>query len=240
MSETSSTVERCVQLLDVVSELGSATAQQLAGRLEISRTSVQRLITTLERRGFLSRTPAGFVLATYLRVISDVALRGLRSAAHNVAREIAEDCHDTVVTYVADADDVVVLDEAITTLEQPARARHPVGTRVGMAAGAGGLAFLAHARPATQARLTAAAPGLAAVLAEVRAAGHALARDRPRPQVAEIAVPVLGESGRAIASLALLAPAWRAAALPGHLPRLREGAARIAAGRRTDDEDRRP
>lgn len=239
MSETSSTVERFVQLIELISDVGSATPQELAEHLGVSRSSVQRLLTTLQRRHFVIRTSTGFGLDTYMRVISDVALRGLRTAAHNVLQEISEASHETAVLYVADGDQVVVLEEAFTA-DHPMRVRNPPGTRSSLTESPGGLAFLCHARENTRARALRADPErVGAAMERVRETGYASGEHEAGSLVHELAVPVVDERGRAIASFAILGPRSRADALLEHLPMLRAGAERIARIRRSDDENPR-
>ncbi len=240
MSETSSTIERFVQLLELIGEVGSATPQEMAAQLGVSRSSVQRLLTTLQRRRFVIRTPTGFGLDTYVRVISDVALRSLRSAAYNVLREISETCQETAALYVADGDRVVVLEESFTP-DHPMRVRNPAGTRSDLAESPGGLAFLAHARESTRARALRRDPErIAAAIARVRETGHAHGPVEPGSLVQELAVPVVDQRGRAVASLAILCPQSRAEGLMRHLPMLQAGAGRIVEIRRNDDENRLP
>jgi len=242
MTEISSTVVSCVQLLELISDGRRRRPRDLAEELGLSRSSVQRLLSTLEGRGLLARAEAGHVLSTRMRVMADRIMPALRGVAFNAIRELADDCRETVVLLVDDGPDAVVLDEAVPTTEHSVRARLAVGTRQAAGGGAAAIVHLAHRDVAARTRATRRRPDLAEAIARAREQGWLLMRSPAGAEVTELAVPVLDEEERVLASIAVLAPTVRAAGLERHVPLLVSHARRIARlharSTRRDDETR--
>jgi len=242
MTEISSTVVSCVQLLELISDGRRRRPRDLAEELGLSRSSVQRLLTTLEGRGLLVRAEAGHVLSTRMRVMADQIMPTLRGVASNAIRELADDCPETVALLDHDGPDVVVLDEAVPTTEHSVRARLAVGTRQAAGDGAGALVHLAHRDMAARTRATRRRPDLAETIARAREQGWLLMRSPAGAEVTELAVPVIDEEERILGSIAVLAPTARAGGLERHVPLLASHARRIARlhapGPRQDDETR--
>ena len=65
-------------------------------------------------------------------------------------------------------------------------------------------------------------------LERVRRLGYSLSHDEPPHGVGALAVAVLDDTGRAVASLAILAPVNRADRLPRHIDALRGAAGRLS------------
>ncbi|MFF4989290.1 IclR family transcriptional regulator [Streptosporangium saharense] len=231
MADTSKTVEKAIRILEELGASQWSTPQELSTRLGLSRTVVQRLLLTLHQREFVTRENGLYRLSTRLRVIADVVLRKLRAASHNVVRELSEDLRETVVLYVADGADVVVLDEALTAQDHLTCVRHEVGARVGMLSSAGGLALLSGAESSTRTwvlRASGAGDEIAAELTAIEEQGFVAMRDRPYRGISSLAVPIIGPEHHAVASLAVLAPTARVSAVDNALPRVRRATTRIA------------
>jgi DNA-binding IclR family transcriptional regulator len=194
--ETLQTLQRGIWVLDLLRENPSGlTISQIASRLEVHRTIVNRLLTTLLNNGLIIRDPAGryalgpaiarysVSIAPQLREVALVELRALTSR-HGV----------TAVLHLADNNEVAVLE---TT--EPTGTDYFVGTRVGsrhpLGTGAGGIAILAARR---------AEPDDASAVRRARAQGYAVTRGELNQGVLGIFAPIRLEDGWVEASIGIL------------------------------------
>lgn len=168
-TETSQTLDRGLRVLGVLASTpGGLTITELAVRLEVNRTVVYRLVTTLEQHAFVRRDARG-------RLHVGLGLLHLASAVHPlvrdvavpVLRELAEAVGCTAHLTVTEGDEALAL-----VVVEPSWTDFHVGYRVGsrhpLTQGAAGKAILAgrEAEPAayvlTSGELQAGARGIAA------------------------------------------------------------------------------
>lgn len=110
-AETSQTLDRGLWVLRVLAESPEGlTVTELSGRLQVNRTVVYRLISTLEQHGLIRRDGRGrlFVGLGVLHLASAVQPL-LRDLAVPVLRALAEAIGSTVHLTVADGDEALAL-----------------------------------------------------------------------------------------------------------------------------------
>lgn len=110
-SETSQTLDRGLRVLKVLSASPEGlTVTELSHRLEVNRTVVYRLISTLEQHGLVRRDPRSrlFVGLGVLHLASGVQPL-LRDLAMPVLRRLAESLGSTAHLTVADGDEALAL-----------------------------------------------------------------------------------------------------------------------------------
>ena len=110
-AETSQTLDRGLRVLRVLADSPEGlTVTELSGRLEVNRTVVYRLISTLEQHGLIRRDARGrlFVGLGVLHLASAVQPL-LRDLAMPVLRSLAEEVGSTAHLTVADGDEALAL-----------------------------------------------------------------------------------------------------------------------------------
>src|SRR5262245_16525763 len=110
-TETSQTLDRGLQVLKVLAETPSGlTITELSGRLEVNRTVVYRLVSTLEQHALVRRDSKGrlYVGLGVLHLASAVQ-PVLRDLSVPVLRTLAESVGCTAHLTVADGDEALAL-----------------------------------------------------------------------------------------------------------------------------------
>ena len=185
MAEESKTVDSALSLLALVAGSdGSPTAAALARTLDLSRTAVARLLTTLESHGLVRRTGAGWGPGLGLLTLADGIEPGLRMLARAELEQLAARFGETAVLSIRDGDDAVAVDQVL---------------------GDGGVVRI-HYRPGTRHPLSVAASGRALL---DRPGAAVVADGELEPGVRGVAAAVPGPDGRPVASIAVVAPAHR-------------------------------
>jgi DNA-binding IclR family transcriptional regulator len=236
-------VRRAAALLrafgDGAPELG---VSELGRRLNLHKSTVSRLLATLESEGLLERAPGTDKyrlgreiqrLAGHMPPAGDV---------HAIARpfmvELAEQTRETTNLAVLDGAEVHNIDQA--NGPHLVHVGNWVGRRTPLHCVANGKALLAHQPAAALARLLAEPlaaytphtitdpAALAAELDRVRAQGYAGAVSEFEIGLNGVAAPIFAADGTAVAALSISGPAYR---LP--LKRLPDFAARTVAAART-------
>jgi IclR family KDG regulon transcriptional repressor len=230
MAEISKTTDQALTVLLELSDNGPMTAAALARSLKLNRTVVHRLLTTLHRRGFVTRTENGYAPGAILMRIAERVQPELRAAAHAVLSDLADRLEETIVLHVADGTDAVVLDQVVSQ-NHVLRVEHRIGSRHPLHTAASGRALLAFLGPAAVDRALKGVENAATVQREldgVRSLGYAMSHDELQEGVHGLAIPVLTDRHHAIASVAVLVPTKRATTTTTHLDPLLDGARRIA------------
>jgi DNA-binding IclR family transcriptional regulator len=207
------------------------TAAELSRAMDLNRTIVHRLLTTLHRRGFIMRQNGSYLPGPLLVRMATRVQPELRAAASEFMAELAGESGETVVMHVADGNDAVVLQQVVGT-GHVVRVEHQVGSRHPLTKGASGRAVLAFMAEGAVARVVESVDdpsGLTQQLESVRELGYALSHDELQQEVWAIAVPVRNQVGVTLSSLAISVPSTRAASIAEHLPALRAAAARIGS-----------
>lgn len=229
MAETSQTVDHALRLLEVLRTAGALSTTELAARLGVGRTVATRLVATLEAHDLVRRTPGGVALGFGLLDLAAGLAVTVREAAHPHLQDLAVRFHETAVLAVADGETAVAVDQVVPD-RRVVRIHYHAGSRHSLGQAAHGKVMLAFADAATQravARRSRA--GLAAELASIRTAGHAVSHDELEEGVAGLAAPILDVRGAAIASVGVVAPSARLPRERDLAPAVRDAAAQITA-----------
>jgi DNA-binding IclR family transcriptional regulator len=217
-------VQRATRLLKAFdsgpAELG---VSELSRKVDLHKSTVSRLLATLESEGLLERVPAtdkyrlGFML---VRLAGQVTHFGdVRAAARPVLVELAEASRETVILAVLDDEEVINVEQ----ISGPHYMRDSnwVGRRTPLHCVANGKALLAFQAPAMIDRILARPLSrftertivdplrLRAELADVRARGYARAIGEVEEGLHGVAAPVRDASGAVVAALSISGPAYR-------------------------------
>jgi len=196
---------------------------QIAERAGIHKSTVHRLLATLEAKRFLHRDPGNglYRLGFQLVELASLALMDMdlpRCAGPHLQR-LAADSGETVDLATLDGEHVVYLQ----VIESPQRLKiaAAVGQRLPAyctATGKAILAFLpsaeveriiAHGMPRQTDRTKVSPADLWRDLAATRERGFALSEQEFEPEINAVAAPVLDRSGNPIGSIAIVGPSFR-------------------------------
>jgi DNA-binding IclR family transcriptional regulator len=217
-------VQRATRLLKAFdsgpAELG---VSELSRRVDLHKSTVSRLLATLESEGLLERVPAtdkyrlGFML---VRLAGQVTHFGdLREAARSVLLDLAERSRETIHLAVLDGEEVVNVEQ----LSGPHMVREAswVGRRTPLHCAANGKALLAFLPPGQIERILS-KPLLAITeqtitgprrlrreLDLIRERGYAQALGEIEEGLHGVAAPIRDASGTVIASVSVSGPAYR-------------------------------
>ena len=175
-AETSQTLDRGLRVLVVLAAApGGLTITELAERLEVNRTVVYRLVTTLEQHGLVrrdsrSRLHVGLGILHLASAVQPV----LRDIAAPILRRLAEEVGCTAHLTVAEGDEALAL-AVVEPSWTDFHVSYRVGSRHPLGQGAAGKAILLGREPAaeragyvvTTGELQAGARGLAAPVPDV-------------------------------------------------------------------------
>jgi DNA-binding IclR family transcriptional regulator len=239
-------VSRAAGLLRALGEGEAALGvSELGRRTGLHKSTVSRLLATLQREGLVEREPGserfrlGFEIARLAARVSSFG--DLRAAARPVLLALAEEVRETVHLAVRDGDEVVNVEQ----LAGPHLVREAnwVGRRTPLHCVANGKALLAFApaevqervlagplQPFTAGTITDPRP-LRAELAAARERGYAAALGEIEEGLHAVAAAVRGRDGLAVAAVSVSGPAYRMPLerLPVLGARAAEAADRIAA-----------
>jgi IclR family acetate operon transcriptional repressor len=221
-------------------ELGIGT---LARRLELSPSTVHRIVRALVSAGYLEQNAKTehYYLGRSAILLGQVAQRSVGlDAARPIIEELAAATGESVNLGVLDGDAGIVALRVDTP--QPLRFEQPVGTRVGLYCSAMGKAMLAfhpdgHAAVERLGRLKRHTEytvtdrrTLERQLALIRERGYSLDEQEAQLGVRCIGAPVLDQTGHAHAAIAVQIPTVRASEeeLPRLAPLVTGAAGRIA------------
>lgn len=245
MRDTSvQSVHRAISILQVLATHGAAGVTEIATELGVHKSTVFRLLATLESRGLVEqqseraryRLGHGVVqLAAGASKRDDLALTG-----RPVCRELAETVHETVNLVVHDGRAVISVDQVVGS---PSIAHvNWVGQRAPAHATAAGKVFLAHL--ATEQLDALLADGLESFtahtvvdpaalereLALVRERGYSVTREEHEIGLAAIGAPIRTLDGQVIAAVTVSGPTFRINddTLPELIEHVRAAAAEIS------------
>jgi IclR family acetate operon transcriptional repressor len=219
------TVEKAVQIIetfrDTPRDLGIT---ELARRVRINSSTVQRIVNTLAAHGYLQQNPADSTYRLGLRFleISHVVLQriDLRALARPVLEALRDQTGETVHMMVLNGDmGVYVL--AVES-RQSTRVVSPVGSRDDLHSSAVGKALLAYL-PEPQVDAVIARQGLRRKtrrtiigsaefkrhLAGIRAAGYTIDDEEGEEGTRCVGAPIFDHAGRVVASISVAGPAQR-------------------------------
>lgn len=150
MAESSKTVRNALSLLSCFSRSQPVlTASELTRRLKLARTSVSRLLVTLETSGFIEKHPEGIGYRIGLRAFEIGTLflvaNPLSQLLVRALDELVDKTQCTAYFAILDKDEVVILNYREGTL--PIRFIWQVGDRLPVHTTSLGKAMLAHMSP---------------------------------------------------------------------------------------------
>lgn len=208
MPETSKTANQALTILEVIADNGAQSIADLAREMELSRTVVYRLLTTLEVHGLVSRSHSMYRLGPKLFALVQHVERAIRDAARLPMADLADKLRETVVLTVRDGLDAVSA-ERIVGADHILQVNYPPGLRHPLTMTASGRVILAFASPEERHRAAEAAnldhPALESELVKIRKQGFASSSSEYQQGLAGLAAPIRSTDG-VIASIAVVAP----------------------------------
>jgi DNA-binding IclR family transcriptional regulator len=142
-AETSQTLDRGLRVLGVLaSAAGGLTVTELAARLEVNRTVVHRLVSTLEQHALVRRDARGRLhVGLGVLHLASAVQPVLRDLAVPVLRQLAESVGCTAHLTVADGDEALAL-AVVEPSWTDFHVSYRVGSRHPLSQGAAGRAIL--------------------------------------------------------------------------------------------------
>jgi DNA-binding IclR family transcriptional regulator len=225
--EIAQTADHALRILLSIAEDGPDNVAQLSTRLGLARTVTQRLVVTLQQRGFVAVSNGRVEIGSTVFGIADKALPGAYRAAQPILEQLAREVGETTVISVLDGTDSLVVAVGRSDAH-PLRVEYRLGFRHPASIGAAGRAILFNLPDARAAEILAAqgAGGTTVAFDQQKAQGVAVSRDELRLGAHGIAVPVI--IAQRPASLSIVAPANRTEALDGQAEALKAAAAELA------------
>ncbi|GCL73894.1 IclR family transcriptional regulator [Paenibacillus naphthalenovorans] len=232
-------VERALDILLCFTEAEDLSLTEIAGRVGLHKSTVHRLLASLEGKGFIIRNPGseryrlGFriwELSANLTHSDDPALILLPEL-----ERLRDQVGETVSLYVRDGMERVRV-QAVQS-NQAIRRVAPIGARLPLYVGASSKILVAFAAPAEQQALlhdpawpkTVSTAAYMEQLEEVRTLGYATSVEEREPGAAAVAAPIFGRAQRLVAALAVSGPSNRLTLemMKEHAPILMEAARRM-------------
>ena len=222
MSESIRAVERALSVLACFNnQTPELTLTQISERIGINKSTVHRLLATLERNQFLERDPLTGSYRPGIRLLqlAHLALEhnDLRRLAIPFLRLLCELHRENVNLSILDRTDVVYLE----VIESPQRVKlaAAVGQRLPALYTASGKALLAYlpedlAKKIIGENLSEGSKNtpLSEIFAELRTTaerGYSIAEQEYEDAINAVAAPIFGEDRQPLASIAIVGPSFR-------------------------------
>jgi IclR family transcriptional regulator, KDG regulon repressor len=223
--QTSQTLLRGLKLLELTaSGKSNVPIRELAKEVRLPRSIVHRLISTLEREGYIQRNSAnpGYHLSSKLWSLGCAAIQGLevREVARPYLERLSSTTNELVALGVLDGPEVVYLDKIDSS--QAVRAYIPIGGRAPAYCISTGKAILAH-RGDDEVRKIASTMekftghtvvGMAALkkhLAEIRRRGYSINCGEWHEDLGGVASAIWDREGNVVAAIGITVPIHRLA-----------------------------
>jgi IclR family KDG regulon transcriptional repressor len=224
MSESIRAVERALAILLCFSRnTPELTLTQIAERVRLNKSTVHRLLGTLDRNRFIQRDPATGAYRPGIRLMQFAYLmleqNDLRQYVTPFLRRLREQYRETVDLAILDNAEVVYLE----VLESPQRVKlaAAIGQRLPAFCTATGKALLAFMDDETVQRVIdngmskytdrtiVSREALIENLRAIRAVGFAISEQEYEEGINAVAAPILDTNGYPLASIAVAGPAFR-------------------------------
>lgn len=224
MSESVRAVERALDVLMCFNQqTPELSMTEIADQIGIHKSTVHRLLATLEKNRFVQRDPATGAYRLGIRLLQMAYLtleqNDLRRLAAPFMQALNQKYQENIHLAILEDGDVVFL----SILESPQRVKlaAAVGQRLPAFATASGKSMLAFMPEETvrrvlergMPRFTQNTPSTPEAyftdLSQIRQAGFALSEKEYEEQINAVAVPVFGPDDQSLASLAVAGPAYR-------------------------------
>ena len=191
----------------------------VASRLDMQKSTVHRILTTLGGLGYVQQEPQTGCYQATLKLwelgSGIVAHHPIKRAATVSLQQLHRSTGETVSLVILSGDDVLYLDKLVSP--RPIRFTSRVGSRAPAPVTAGGKAILAHepdarailrrARERIKEKRRVSPEALLRELEDVRRKGYATSSYSPG--VVSFAAPIMARDGRAAAALSVSAPESR-------------------------------
>ena len=229
-------VERALDILMCFTKGNELGLTEIAGQIGLHKSTVHRLLTTLEEKGFIIRDTSTdkyrlgirvWELSTHLDHSDDPAVL-LRPAMERLRDRLGE----TVSLYLRDGKDRLRI-QAVQS-NQAIRRVAQIGARMPLSVGASSKVLVAFSSEAEQDELLSDPEWSSMIdlqsykeqLAVIRATGYATSFEEREPGAAAVAVPIMNRAGKLAAALSVSGPVTRLSAqtLDEYAPALMEAA----------------
>ena len=222
MSQSVRAVERALDILSCFTRNEPVRSlTQIAERVGMSKSTVHRLLATLESKRFITRDKVTGLYRLGFRFVEMASLvdKDLQQWAQPFLQRLSEECGETVDMSVLDGSSVIYL----YVVESPQRVKiaAAVGQRLPAFCTASGRALLAYL-PDDQVekilaeglpRYTDKSPGsveaVLELLAVTRERGFAVSEREYEEEINAVAAPILGNDNRPLAAIAIVGPSYR-------------------------------
>ena len=224
MSEPIRAVDRALDiLLCFTRQTPRLTMTQIAGQVGMNKSTVHRLLGTLEKKRFVQRDPATGLYQLGIRLLQMAYLtleqNNLRQHAAPFLRHLCEQHRETITLSVLDEADVVFLD----VIESPQRVKlaASTGQRLPAFATAAGKAILAHLPEQAVNKVLGHGMQLFTsqtiqslevffnALQQARQMGFAISEQEYEDGINAVAAPIMDPNGLPIAAVTVAGPAYR-------------------------------
>lgn len=212
-------VERALDIMLCFTGATELTLTEIASRVELHKSTVHRLLASLEGKGFVMRDAAtdkyrlGYRLWELSANLSKEGDPGIILLPE--MERLRDLLGETISLYVQDGLERIRIQAVQST--HAIRRVAPVGARMPLYVGASSKVLVAFAEPSLQQQLLASADWPAGLdqqafllqLSETKRAGFATSVEEREPGAAAVAAPILDHGGRLVAALAVSGPANR-------------------------------
>ncbi|OXS56845.1 IclR family transcriptional regulator [Cohnella sp. CIP 111063] len=222
MEEEKKTVRAVERALDVLLCFASGHEwglTEIAGKVGLHKSTIHRLLATLEDRGFVTRDPSTEKYRLGLSIL-ELSAHLSRSDDPSVMllpemERLRDQLNETISLYVRDRTERVRI-QAVQSM-QAIRRVATVGARLPLSVGASSKVLLAFADPGVRSAVLTdpAWPAqleretFAKQLDDILAAGYATSFEEREPGAAAVAAPIFNRSGKLVAALSVSGPSNR-------------------------------
>ncbi len=210
-------VQRALDILSLLTEeRPSVTVREIVEATGLAKTTVIRLVQTLEQSGLLWATAGGYMAGPGLWRWAHLARRSweLPPETQRMMRDLAARQRETVNVYVARD----IYRVCIAQQESPQALRHVVhvGDELPLWGGASAKVLLRNASPGLLTRIARSSPygeghvrRLQEWIDDAAQRGYAVSHGEREDGLTAVAVPILGRAGSVVAALSLSGPTMR-------------------------------
>ncbi|MDB5054869.1 MAG: IclR family transcriptional regulator [Bacilli bacterium] len=232
-------VERAMDILLCFVDVKELSLTEIANKVVLHKSTVHRLLASLEGKGFILRDGATEKYRLGFR-LWELSANLVQSDDMGVVllpemERLRDQIGETVSLYVRDGNERVRI-QAVQS-NQAIRRVAPVGARMPLYVGASSKVLLAYADEAIQESVLLTADGAVGVdrdvflqmLSETRKLGFATSIEEREPGAAAVSAPILSRAGKLAASLAVSGPSNRLTPekMLAHVPQILEAARRM-------------
>lgn len=234
-------VERALDVLLCFAEGSEWGLTEIAGRVGLHKSTVFRLLATLEAKGFLKRDEATEKYRLGLSVL-ELSAHLSRSDDPSVVllpemERLRDELGETVSLYVRDRSERVRIQAVQST--QAIRRVADVGARLPLSVGASSKVLLAFSEPGVRGGVMSdpswpaglQRQAFAKQLDDIVASGYATSFEEREPGAAAVSAPIFNRSGKLVAALSVSGPSNRLTPdrMHEHAPAIMEAARRMGA-----------